>query len=33
MRTVAAFEFKGRGILIPIEGGYGIFVNSNAILD
>ena len=31
--AVAVLEFKGRGIVIPIEGGYGIFVSSNAIPD
>lgn len=31
--AVAAFEFNGRGIVIPIEGGYGILVSSNAVPD
>lgn len=31
--AVSAFEFKGKGIVIPIDGGYGIFLSSNAISD
>lgn len=31
--AVSALEFKGKGIVIPIEGGYGIFLSSNAVPD
>ena len=31
--AVLAFEFKGRGMVVPLDGGYGIFVSANAFPD
>ena len=28
--AVLAFEFKGRGMVVTLDGGYGIFVSANA---